>query len=70
MLEWLAVMRLVLNVGLQDLDIQQAHFKKCIIEALGHGKITLHRFVQESTQNVEMCHVLKDSQKKRGHVQG
>jgi len=63
-------MRLVLSVGLQDLDIQQVRFKKCIIEAWGRGKITLHRFDQELTPNAETFRDLKDSQKKLGLVQG
>jgi hypothetical protein len=62
-------MRHVLSVGLQDRDIQQTPFKKCIIEALGRGKITLAQLDLDSLVK-EMFHHPNAIQRKRGRVQG
>lgn len=61
-------MRLVSSVGLQDLDIQQVRFKKCIIEALGHIKRIPEAYDLDSLVK-ETFHLLNAIQKKRGLVQ-
>jgi len=68
-LDWLAVMRLVSSVGLQDLDIQQTPFKKCIIGALGHIK-RIPEVYDLASLVKETFHLLNAIQKKRGLVQG
>ena len=56
------------DVGRRVRAIRLGRFKRCIIEALGPGKITPVRSVLESTQRREAFHVLKECQKKRGRA--
>ena len=56
------------DVGRRVRAIRLGRFKRCIIGALGPGKITPVRSVLESIQKSEAFHVLKECQKKRGRV--
>lgn len=69
-MKWLEDMHHASAERQRDLVIPSLRFKRCIIEALVHGKIIHHRFDLELTRSVEMFQDLKECQKKRGRVRG